>query len=443
MLSRYVRMSLVCLNNTLISITQLKRVTDSSLVAILLPAAASLPPRLTIYEALRDGNAHDPANEHYGVSIRLVDYLVVVSLLIVTDPFEWMTLKPHTPEDDRKSSPLDPPVTAPAFASANQMRKILYGEPLYPRSSKPSDDTNALPSHLSAQQWAKVIHGAPLFPSLRKRSYTVSTAPSSRSPSPEVPDHPARGVTRSRWELPRESRPLTNAAAASTSILSPEIPSHTLLDPSYYDPALATTATPPPIVDPHAQLASAHASGAVSTRDRDLLVPPSQPTTSQLSGDSRPMTGSPATRPPKYSIPLPPRGRPPAAPRSSSSLGFHPTISAAPQNQTAPPSAYRNVARPFRKKLVKASSYSALPQSDHTHRSGHEGPQHPPQVIEGRDEIARRIGHIVIFVPRPLLSQRPPAAAVPPPANDIERPPPAYDSIDWRAPGWTRPQRYR
>jgi len=100
---------------------------------------------------------------HREVSLALLDALVCTSLLLVTDPYEWMLVGRHD-ENGSPTSPLgsldlavrrDVPSSS---VSAQQLRKIMYGEPLFPRrtGSLPVrcnsmyQSTSSLPSHTSS-----------------------------------------------------------------------------------------------------------------------------------------------------------------------------------------------------------------------------------------------------------------------------------------------------
>lgn len=184
-------------------------------IAILDPAAGSVPPRIKVYETLHDKYDAHPMLVHRGISVLLLDYLLVTSLLLVTDIQEWMVVKKY--EGDVSSiSPLTRPPTA---TSPSQWRKIIFGEPLFPRRASSSAITLSRPQ-LSSGQMANVYGvrspGADITVSFESDSEDdesdieeVVQQPSTRPPSPS-----AESVC----------YPLMNTTA----------PAHTYLDPTFY-----------------------------------------------------------------------------------------------------------------------------------------------------------------------------------------------------------------
>jgi len=153
-------------------------------VATLDGAASSVPPRIRVYEALLVQDTR-PQLDRGGVSLSLLDNLLITALLLVTDPEECVTLARPGGADEQ-------PYSAPA--SVLQWRKIVYGEPLFPNlhSSKkkpvgtpePFEDNGRLSPPVnrpaSMQQMRKIVFGEPLFPSL-SQSGSRGEAFSSRS----------------------------------------------------------------------------------------------------------------------------------------------------------------------------------------------------------------------------------------------------------------------
>ncbi|KAF8070042.1 hypothetical protein FPV67DRAFT_1413320, partial [Lyophyllum atratum] len=208
-------------------------------IAIFEPATDSLPPRLNIFETLHDKYDARPMLVHHGVSLLLLDYLLVTALFLVTDVQEWMLVKKFEGKDivipighPQDLPGLTPPKSAPGNMSTTnlQWRKIMYGEPLFPKrtshSSLSSGSTtpDALtPTSISAEQMAKVVYGHPLYPTLRAPSPDPST-----SGSEDANDH--------MFFSPTLTRPPSPSAE---SIFYPHsrgsAPSHTYLDPSFYN----------------------------------------------------------------------------------------------------------------------------------------------------------------------------------------------------------------
>lgn len=137
-------------------------------VATLDTAVGSIPPRLKVYETFRDSD--DALTVHHGVSVLLLDYLVVTALLLVADPNEysnensscspsrsWKKLIPKDTIFGRRSSSSNQH-SALEFSgsiSLDQMSKIVYGDPIYPTLTAPepasategeNDDSEYTPS---------------------------------------------------------------------------------------------------------------------------------------------------------------------------------------------------------------------------------------------------------------------------------------------------------
>ncbi|KAK2461082.1 hypothetical protein APHAL10511_006929 [Amanita phalloides] len=144
-------------------------------VAILDPAVASVPAQLQIFETLHDRHDSRPMLGHRGVSIILLDYIIVTSMLLLTEPQEWMFTKRH---EETGLTDVDAPrsnfLSGAAMTSTSQWRKIMYGEPIYPKrqtqsasSSGPSSPiSDAVPSTPASPSTtlARVIHGVSLYP---------------------------------------------------------------------------------------------------------------------------------------------------------------------------------------------------------------------------------------------------------------------------------------
>ncbi|KIM83210.1 hypothetical protein PILCRDRAFT_819446 [Piloderma croceum F 1598] len=138
-------------------------------VATLDGAEPSVPPRIRVFEPLLIQDTR-PQLDRGGVSLSLLDHLLITALLLVTDAEEWVTLaRPGSADRQAQSAP----------ASVRQWRKIVYGEPLFPSLRSPADksartsqalDDNLRPSSpanrpVSMRQMRKIVFGEPLFPS--------------------------------------------------------------------------------------------------------------------------------------------------------------------------------------------------------------------------------------------------------------------------------------
>jgi hypothetical protein len=253
-------------------------------VATLDAAASSVPPRLRVFETL----PLEATNlDRGGVSINLLDYLLVTALLLVTDGEEWVTLaRPRgssLSEGGSKSAP----------ASMRQWRKIVYGEPLFPSLRSPkavqdmeaSEDNDVMdisPSSLasrpaSMRQWRKIIYGEPLFPSLSQYNSEIDG-------------------------LSRTSTPWDDTSQSSESINYPSTPgsasapAHGYLDPSFYNldvPPMSQYSfeyqSTPSLVQPLPRPASAHPQSSISSPIRALpKLPIIHPSSIASSSTSRP-----------------------------------------------------------------------------------------------------------------------------------------------------------
>ncbi|KAF8868128.1 hypothetical protein CPB84DRAFT_1858462 [Gymnopilus junonius] len=106
-------------------------------VATLVTPKGPDPMRVTVYETLHD--KYDPKDlpGFQGVSVLLLDYLLLTAMLLVTDLQEWM-LVPNL--DGQNVSVPDLSIQGPSadevpFRSDPRFRKFLYGEPIFPKLS--------------------------------------------------------------------------------------------------------------------------------------------------------------------------------------------------------------------------------------------------------------------------------------------------------------------
>ncbi|KAL0581911.1 hypothetical protein V5O48_000141 [Marasmius crinis-equi] len=205
---------------------------------------------------------------HRGVSLLLLDYLLVSALLLVTDLQEWLVIRKFEGEGESSSS--GPKSASVASTSALQWRKILYGEPLYPKRMSTSSSTNQPPATpTSAQQMAKIMFGKPLYPSLRTASSDSSlsfsdefdSASESESesetedPIPVGEEEEETGV-----QVVKPSRPPSpSAESVCYPLTTSTAPTHTYLDPLFYNEYSV-----PPVPKIPEQYASANSSLASS-----------------------------------------------------------------------------------------------------------------------------------------------------------------------------------
>ncbi|KAM6501661.1 hypothetical protein JOM56_001638 [Amanita muscaria] len=164
-------------------------------IAILEPAAGSLPLRLQVYETFRDKYDGRQISDHQGVSILLLDYILITSLLLVTDVRELMQMG-REDQSDLTDTPTETSVpferTGPCstsgipITSTPQWRKIMYGEPIYPKRRARSDSSESSPvGSTSHDNLTNVIHGVS---SINFDSSSDSDPDNERSSSEPSPD---------------------------------------------------------------------------------------------------------------------------------------------------------------------------------------------------------------------------------------------------------------
>ncbi|KAG7098471.1 hypothetical protein E1B28_000415 [Marasmius oreades] len=291
-----------------------------------------LSPKLMIFETLHDKHDTRPMNVHRGVSLLLLDYLLVSALLLVTDSQEWTNLRKS--EGESSSSPLQarrslsgsvsPRSISATSTSASQWRKIMYGEPMYPKRLSSTSQPPSTPT--SAGQMAKIMFGKPLYPSLRTSSdYSCcppdfdSDADTSDSDSerPEAEDSEHEDEEEEEEEgvgvqvVTPSRQPSRAPSPSEESVLYPlttsSAPSHTYLDPLFYN----EFNVPPVPKIPTQYAASASSSrvpspitpgpsSSINRRFRELPRPPSSSHRSQST--PRPRTADPSTSSPVESM---------------------------------------------------------------------------------------------------------------------------------------------
>ncbi|KAJ7594551.1 hypothetical protein C8J56DRAFT_1161150 [Mycena floridula] len=213
-------------------------------IATLDPALESVPPRLKIFETLYDKHDPQPLLVHHGVSILLLDHLLLSSLLLVTDIQEWMVVKKY--EED--ASPIDAltlgvPQSAPATSSF-QWRKIMLGEPIFPRRQSgtisPASDMPP-PTPTTPSQMAKILYREPIYPSLKNDSCTTVSEASDLEYSDDE-----ELATSHQLSQPSPSRPPSpSAESVCYPLVNGSAPNHTYLDPMFYNDEQDVPPVPP------------------------------------------------------------------------------------------------------------------------------------------------------------------------------------------------------
>ncbi|KAJ7680632.1 hypothetical protein DFH06DRAFT_425076 [Mycena polygramma] len=246
------------------------------------PAFEGVPPRIRVYETLHDKYDSRPISVHNGVSILLIDHLILTAMLLVTDVQDWMLVQKYEGDDSAPPSlpPLSsasssdlfdtPPQSAPA--SALQWRKILYGEPLFPKRypnsrSVSTTDLNA-PLPTSAKQMAKILYRDPIYPSLNSSPVTSLWDSEDEDEDADIEAWRAQrgSYGSSAAPSPLSQNPPTRVHSPSSESMfypSGRPPSHTYVDPSFYAEHV------PPVPQIPAQYAS-----SVSTSTSRGTTPP-------------------------------------------------------------------------------------------------------------------------------------------------------------------------
>ncbi|KAJ7268670.1 hypothetical protein B0H12DRAFT_1096070 [Mycena haematopus] len=339
-------------------------------IATFHPAVEGVPPRIKVYETLHDKHDSRPILVQNGVSVLLIDHLIITALLLVTDVQDWMLVQKY--EGEESAPPILPPLaststdlfdTPPqsAPASASQWRKVLYGEPIFPkrypnsRSLSTTDLSAPLPT--SSKQMAKILYGDPIYPSLTPSP--VNSNWDSEDEDEDAEDgegqeyRAQRGSANSSLLSPQMPQTPRVESPSSDSIFYPNgrPPSHGYIDPSYYGEDV------PPVPQIPAQYASSVSStsrGATPPDSarlrvrRELPLPPTP-----VSESSRPAHRSQST--PPREVPAGSFGRRPSEPlflaASSSSSPSASASSSATRSAPSPLSPIRTLTRSQSMKL--------------------------------------------------------------------------------------------
>lgn len=429
-------------------------------VATLDAAASSVPPRLRVFETL-PLQATWPKLDRGGVSINLLDYLLITALLLVTDAEEWVTLaRPRAGSFSEGSS-------KPAPASVRQWRKIVYGEPLFPSLRSPkaaqvmeasSEDIDVMdisPSSLasrpaSVRQWRKIVYGEPLFPSLSQYYSELE-------------------------EFSRTSTPWENTSQSSESFDYPSTPgsssapAHGYLDPSFYNldvppisqysleyqsiPSLPESLSRPSLTRPQSSSSPSpvRASSTICTHSTTASTSTARPEPHLIRCHSTPFLNNLASSPPSQLPPAttaaaecrstwipghrisssfsPPSGRPlrllPQPPQPVTTASLHPP---SPHSAIVATSSAR-AQPPFAQRSLPATPARPLPPAmTSTEDLGHE-----QTMRRLREKAANEMVDWMIPVSRREQERQDHQSQSPPDAI-FEAPPPPYNTIDFSHP---------
>ncbi|KJA27603.1 hypothetical protein HYPSUDRAFT_34709 [Hypholoma sublateritium FD-334 SS-4] len=445
-------------------------------IAVMDRAGRSEPTKLMIYETLYDKYDPKSLSAIKGVSVLLLDYIIVTALLLVTDLQEWMLVKRfEEPTPSIPGSSSQPSNSVPELAST-QLRKIIYGEPIFPKLLA----TDSRSKH-SSSSTGPMTPGPPQTPTSAtfgssaikyEESFYTSSRPS--SPMPGLPS-----IAGSRDDVDNCESFVIPEIQASTPLaeslrFSSRHPSHSHFDPSFY----GSSEEPPVPSLPFKYSKSLRSLGNTSqpstplsqsfrrepfetpSSDRSEHHIPSPPEESIISAGSSQVPTTPAVRSPgmvrsersnsvrSYSssigrrpLPKPPQmapmpPKPPVPRRVQSSMQLRNNATSSP----SPPPATAQPARPQR--ALPATPINSPSTSDTTSppatsesstagatllsplSSEHAYGRNPPITKASQEDLTRWV-HLLTAPQRDL----PPA---PLPSTSIyDVPPPAYDTINF------------
>ncbi|TFK18822.1 hypothetical protein FA15DRAFT_241515 [Coprinopsis marcescibilis] len=248
-------------------------------VAILEPGKDKVPTRIHIYETLHDKYDANGVLSYQGVYVPLLDYILVTSLLLVTDLQEWMLVK----KSEGKNAIVPPRRSGieaelvETTTTEEQWRKILYREPLYGRLGESS--SNLSPSDSDSQLY-------PITPITPLSSHFVYRKSSAAS----VPAIASLRSFSSNSEYQGDDEEEVTIRPLSPSMESEFYPSssdigHNYFDPSYNRKSVQPAPPVPPLPLVYRQsnaeikaLPSPPASPNTPSRPlRKLPMPPSRP----------------------------------------------------------------------------------------------------------------------------------------------------------------------
>lgn len=432
-----------------------------------------------IFETLHDKYDPKSISAIQGVSVLLLDYIIVTALLLVTDLQEWMLVKRfEEPTPSIPGSSSQPSNSVPELAST-QLRKIIYGEPIFPKllvtdsRSKHSSSSTGPMTPGPPQTPTSATFGSSAFK--YEESFYTSSRPS--SPMPGLPS-----IAGSHDDVDNCESFVIPEIQASTPLaeslrFSSRHPSHSHFDPSFYGsseeppvpslPAkyskslrsLGNTSQPStplsqtfrrePSETPASDRSERHIPSP--TEKSVIAAGPSQvPTTqtavrslgmvrSERSNSVRSYSSSIGRRPlpkPPQVAPMPPKPPVPRRVQSSAQLRNNATLSPSPPS----PPATAQPARPQRAlpaTPINSPSPSDIASPPATSESSNAGAallsplssEHPhgrnPPITKASQEDLTRWVHLLTTPQRDL----PPA---PLPSTSIyDVPPPAYDTINF------------
>ncbi|KAF6763306.1 hypothetical protein DFP72DRAFT_1060478 [Ephemerocybe angulata] len=315
-------------------------------IAILEAAKDKRPMKLTIYETLRDKYDSRSVLYHQGVYILLLDYLVITSMLLLTDLQEWMLVKIYEEKSVTVPNPLGGDASS-LEATASQLRKIMYREPIYPKLSgdtasnfSASDNSNSFPpTPISPTNFSHFGHGIFGGRSSSSHSQYRSSYQTTGDQSMFLPQSMLSLSSDSEDEDDGMEDAVVHTRAGSPASMNypaslSHPPSHNYIDPSFYPGEDLPPVPPIPLRYAHSNQSlrdtSQNLSRAASPLSRELLRELPRPPSQQLHLNTSPRSESL----PRGLVPFEARPQPPPKARRPSTSGDTPSVS-----PVAPPAA--------------------------------------------------------------------------------------------------------
>lgn len=190
-------------------------------IAIFQCSVGSAPARLLVYETLRDKHGERSMRTIQGVSILLLDFLLVTSLLLTTDVQEWRKFDANTSQiaaSNYANGHKNKVPAGPSSATTSWADFVIVDLPPNVSTTEvPSDARSPTPT---SPTMPKFIYTDSIYSDVTSvgRHNSVSSLVSANNDKVSPPTRPLSPSTESMFY------PLANASA----------PSHTYIDPSFY-----------------------------------------------------------------------------------------------------------------------------------------------------------------------------------------------------------------
>ncbi|KAF5338513.1 hypothetical protein D9611_013290 [Ephemerocybe angulata] len=284
-------------------------------IAILEAAKDKRPMKLTVYETLRDKYDSRSVLYHQGVYILLLDYLVITSMLLLTDLQEWMLVKIYEEKSVTVPNPLGGDASS-LEATASQLRKIIVRQlEFFPSHSHFAYEFLSLwPWHFRRQIVVLPLAYRSSYQTTGDQSMFLPQSMLSLSSDSEDEDDGMEDAV----VHTRAGSPASMNYPASLS----HPPSHNYIDPSFYPGEDLPPVPPIPLRYAHSNQSlrdtSQNLSRAASPLSRELLRELPRPPSQQLHLNTSPRSESL----PRGLVPFEARPQPPPKARRPSTSGW-------------------------------------------------------------------------------------------------------------------------